>query len=156
MDESDVVRLYQLGRMDAFEKLKEIGIDVDAKWVGGDVVSEPLGPEIVFVNKFPEGALWTLKKGEPLVANVRAAASVEWRVYDNDASTGQSPAAVLTAAQKEPGTWVIDWPGTSVDHFCLKLYVEVRPGVADKDHVLQTEGGKVWRVVGPFEAKAGE
>ncbi|MHB1126952.1 MAG: hypothetical protein ACYC2T_08345 [Bacillota bacterium] len=130
---------------------KQIGVDVDARWQGDTLSAIPIEPEIIFVNKFPEGATWTLQKIDRIFAFIRAAASVQWRVYTIPPSPGDKPVNILTAKEDEPGVWVLHWPKTPAKQVYLELYAEVRRDVPDNPY-FRYEKGKRWKVMGPFKA----
>lgn len=136
---------------------REIGVDVDARWEGDKVVSNLLAPEIIFATPFPSGPVWTLNRGDRIVAMVRTAASVEWRVYEEEPKLGEKPAAVISAKETSPGVWTVDWPGWASDHFYLALYLyaESRPGVPVQTGLV-AEGTRVWAIRGPFEVVSGK
>lgn len=128
---------------------RQIGVDVQAEWTGGRVVVEMLEPEILYLSHFAQGPAWTVRRGDPIVAGVRAAASVHWRMTDAGTAPGNQAPRVLSAKQVGPGVWMLDstlLPQRPVD---LTLFAEVRPGVPAKRSFVH-EGSKRWKIEGPY------
>ena len=144
---------------------QEVGVDVDARWENGQVVTLARAPRLgysgmpTYMDRDESGAL-LISRPFAESFQVGAAESAHWRVYSPEAGPDALPLRILPALNRQDTYNSMDlwWPDPPAEPVRLELWAEIRPGVpadpaqwpGESKHVsrqLRHDGGKRWAVL---------